>query len=348
VEAYIEIEPRVATAPAGRGWWRRAGKIVAVGGWLYLGAILAAWALLAAADLWWPATVLQFSPRWLLLPPAGPLALLAALLRPRALTPVLLAFLLAGGPVMGFCVPWQRLLSAPPPGTSFRLLTCNIHYEKIEPLPLDQLIETTRPDFVVLQEYRTYNHSELLARPDWHVHRERGQFLASRHPIRRTARLGPDSGDTRGSVIRYELDTPAGLVTLFSLHFASPRQGLTKVIHEKEGAPEDLTQGSRLRWTQSEYLAGHLAGVTGPVLVVGDFNTPPESAIFRRLWGSYTDAFGSAGWGWGYTFLGGRTRVRIDHILAGPGWSCDRCWVGPFVGSPHRPVLADLTWPAGE
>jgi vancomycin resistance protein VanJ len=38
--------------------------------------------------------------------------------------------------------------------------------------------------------------------------------------------------------------------------------------------------------------------------------------------------------------------VRIDHILAGPGWYCARCWVGPDVGSPHRPVLADLiaTW----
>ena len=25
--------------------------------------------------------------------------------------------------------------------------------------------------------------------------------------------------------------------------------------------------------------------------MAGDFNTPPQSAIFRRLWGGYTDAF---------------------------------------------------------
>ena len=36
--------------------------------------------------------------------------------------------------------------------------------------------------------------------------------------------------------------------------------------------------------------------------------------------------------------------VRIDHILAGPGWRCGRCWVGPDVGSPHRPLLADLVY----
>jgi endonuclease/exonuclease/phosphatase (EEP) superfamily protein YafD len=83
--------------------------------------------------------------------------------------------------------------------------------------------------------------------------------------------------------------------------------------------------------------------VTSPVLVMGDFNTPPESAIFRRVWGRYTDAFASAGWGWGYTFFTMRKiAVRIDHILAGPGWYCERCWVGPDVGSPHRPLLAEL------
>jgi endonuclease/exonuclease/phosphatase family metal-dependent hydrolase len=221
-----------------------------------------------------------------------------------------------------------------------------MHYEKVNPVLLDQLLDTARPHLVALQEYRSYNRSDVLARPEWHVHREHGLFLASSYPLRGATRLGPESSDEKGSVMRYELDTPAGVVTLFSLHFASPRQGLYKVIHEQEKAPADLTEGSRLRWAQSEHVAREAAAVAGPVLLVGDFNTPPESALFRRTWGAYTDAFGAAGWGWGYTFIGGRTRVRIDHILASPGWYCERCWVGPYVGSPHRPVLADLTWPA--
>jgi endonuclease/exonuclease/phosphatase (EEP) superfamily protein YafD len=37
-----------------------------------------------------------------------------------------------------------------------------------------------------------------------------------------------------------------------------------------------------------------------------------------------------------------KTGVRIDHILAGHGWRCRRCWVGPNIGSAHRPVIADL------
>ena len=86
-------------------------------------------------------------------------------------------------------------------------------------------------------------------------------------------------------------------------------------------------------------MAQKASTVSGPLLIVGDFNTPSESFLFRRVWAGYADAFVSAGWGWGYTFFESRTVARIDHILSGEGWNCSRCCVGPDVGSPHRPVL---------
>ena len=33
------------------------------------------------------------------------------------------------------------------------------------------------------------------------------------------------------------------------------------------------------------------------------FNTPVESALFRRVWAGYADAFSEAGCGWGFTYL---------------------------------------------
>jgi len=318
---------------------------VAVCAWLSLVLILGLWALLQAADLWWPATLLMFSPRWLLLLPLAPLALLAAALRRRSLGPLLLTALLVLGPVMGFCVPWQRLGPAPQ-GTHLRLLTCNLHYREADPGALDRLLAEARPDVVALQEWRGRRRPDPFAGGPWHVHRARGLFLASRYPIVRAERCGADSTGEKGSVMRYELDTPAGLVTLFSVHLATPRQGLLAALQETGAAPAELEAGSALRRRQSENLAQEADRVTGPVLLVGDFNTPPQSALFRQVWGRYPDAFGAAGWGWGYTFFAGTKAVRIDHVLAGPGWHCDRCWVRPDVGSPHRPVLADLTWPA--
>ena len=77
------------------------------------------------------------------------------------------------------------------------------------------------------------------------------------------------------------------------------------------------------------------------MLLAGDFNTPVESAVYREYWSSYTNAFSTAGLGWGQTqFTPRRTSVRIDICWPGPT-GCQDCWVGPFVGSEHRPVFAE-------
>jgi endonuclease/exonuclease/phosphatase (EEP) superfamily protein YafD len=336
--------PAAAGLPQGR-WRRRAARAAAAGAWVYLAVGLALWALLRAADLWWPATLLMFAPRWLLALPAALLLPAVLLLRRRALVPLLFALPLVFGPVTGFGIPWGRLRPEAPGGTRLRVLTCNMHYRPLDPAPLDHLLAETQPDVVALQEWTPAAPSEVLAAGEWHVHEGRRLFLASRYPIRSATDLTLHLEGEWGPVMRYELETPAGLVTFFHLHLASPREGLQEVVGRSAAAPAGIRAGSELRWRQSEVLAREAAEVSGPVLLAGDFNTPPESALFRQLWGDYADAHGSAGWGWGYTFLGGRTAVRIDHVLAGPGWRCRRCWVGPDLGSPHRPVLADLTWP---
>jgi endonuclease/exonuclease/phosphatase (EEP) superfamily protein YafD len=219
-----------------------------------------------------------------------------------------------------------------------------MHYAKRDRSLLERLLAEARPDVVALQEWPGQERHEAFPADEWHVHGAPTLFLASRSPIRSSQELGAHSMRDQGSVYRYELQTEAGTVTLFSLHFASPREGLYELTHDNEKGVDNLQAGTELRWRQSENVVREADEVNGPVILVGDFNTPPESAIFRSVWRRYTDAFSSAGWGWGYTFIGGRTTVRIDHILAGPGWRCERCWVAPSIGSPHRPVIADLIW----
>lgn len=340
------LESRPAAAPRRRRW----SAAVAVLSWLYLALAIALWALLHMGDAWWPATLLMFSPRWLALAPLAPLLLLAALVRRRSLSVLLASLVVIAGPVMDFSVPWQRLHLNAPQGPRLRLLTCNMHYLHSNRPSFELLLGETRPDIVAVQEWYHPEPKDFFREKGWHLHQEHGLFLACRYPIRRAVRLGHNSMHTRGSVQRYELETPAGIVTFFSLHLASPRQGLHEMIHEPRQGIAALRAGSALRSEQLENLSLELEDVSGPLLLAGDFNTPPESWLFRDVCGRYTDAFSAAGWGWGYTFLGSRTTVRIDHILAGPGWYCERSWVGPDVGSPHRPVLADLIWtgPAAE
>ena len=80
-----------------------------------------------------------------------------------------------------------------------------------------------------------------------------------------------------------------------------------------------------------------------PAIVLGDFNTPVESRIFRRHWGDMTDAFSHVGFGFGMTKTNGWIRARIDHVLTGSGWHVKRVTMGKDIGSDHRPMIVDLT-----
>jgi vancomycin resistance protein VanJ len=256
--------------------------------------------------------------------------------------------LVVGWPLMGFNVPWPRLTGPHPTGMALRIMTLNMHYSDVDSKALEELVAAASPDVVAVQEWSGYERSGLNATPGWHVHATPRLFLASRHPIKKAVELGADSMGEHASVAQYELDTPVGVVHVFSLHTATTRLVIYDTIHENSKGPAELRANSGRRREQFAFVAGKAAECQGPVLIVGDFNTPCESAIFAEVWSSYTDAFKAAGWGWGYTFFGAKTMVRIDHVLAGKRWTCTACRVGPFVGSPHRPVMAELVWPGNN
>jgi endonuclease/exonuclease/phosphatase (EEP) superfamily protein YafD len=341
MDAFGMISPPAAA----RDRWRRVRTAVTVCNWLYLAVAAVAAVLLRFGDAWWPATFLMFAPLWVFALPVGVLIPAALVWRRRALVPGLLAVVLVLGPVTDFCVQWPTRGDTPVGGSlRLRVLTCNMHYGNPDPARLNRLIDETDPDVIVLQEWLRPRQLPAFGQGRWHLFAVNGQFLASRHTIRRSEIIGSDTDNPDGSAARYELVTDRGVVTFFSVHFASPRDALFATSRGRAGGPALLGANSALRRRQSENLAKCAAEVVGPVVLAGDFNTPPQSVLFRGVWAGYADAFSAAGWGWGYTFRADRTMTRIDHVLTGPGWRCEACRVGPNVGSPHRPVVADLVW----
>ena len=114
-------------------------------------------------------------------------------------------------------------------------------------------------------------------------------------------------------------------------------------MREADGrAANGLRAGSEVRRAQVGALARHAAGVNGPVILAGDFNTPDDSPIFRSNWAGLQDAFTTAGWGFGITYAKHRTALRIDHVLCDPGWTIRSCRVGADVGSGHHVLVTDL------
>lgn len=340
----MKSPPLIPTSSTGsRLRWLRPG-ILTIVSMAYLMIVLGAWLTLYWSDRWWLATLLMFSPRWVFALPLGLILPFALFRRSKSLVIVLITALVVGWPLAGFNVPWTQLTSSDPKGTPFRVLTINMHFSKADPVQLEDLVERTLPDIVAIQEWNGYNRTTMRSDPDWHIHANARLFLASRFPIKDVIPLGGDSTGKHASVSRYELDTPVGVVHVFSLHTATNREGISDTIHENQKGPVEINQNSVLRREQSAFVRDKAMECEGPVLIMGDFNTPPESAIFTDEWSGYTNAFTAAGWGWGYTFIGAKTTVRIDHVLASKGWVCTESHVGPDVGSPHRPVIASLIW----
>jgi vancomycin resistance protein VanJ len=78
---------------------------------------------------------------------------------------------------------------------------------------------------------------------------------------------------------------------------------------------------------------------------------PPDGYVHRVVAWGLLDAFEQAGRGFGFTFpcdtgnpltLGGPW-LRIDYVLAGPGWHANDCRVEPDRRSQHRAVVATLS-----
>ncbi|MCH7689205.1 MAG: endonuclease/exonuclease/phosphatase family protein, partial [Planctomycetes bacterium] len=213
---------------------------------------------------------------------------------------------------------------------------------------LERLIRDSRADVVMLQEYN--DQFDFSLPNGWFSCREDQLLIASRYPLSRVHFVKSTGRWPSALGLFCEAHTLEGTISLGSLHFTSPRSGLSNVVDSKTRfAPSRRTllmKQTSQRQSQSKRISEVASGPEGALVVSGDFNMPIESYFFRQHWHSFRDAYSAVGFGLGHTTsasIGGiHWGARIDHILTRGHWHALRCWVGPDVGSDHRPVLADI------
>jgi len=328
----IEAADSSARLPRRRGW------IIALLSWIYAVQIIAAWFFLRfGGDRSWLGTIAIFSPRWVVLLPLVALVPLALAFNRRCIWILAIASTGAIFWVMGLCLPWRTLFAPRSSAPAIRVLTCNVHGQSLRSRELAGLVAAVHPDIIVLQEWSPPYESPVFGEGDWNVINIGQQCLATRFHID-TAKVLPN-----GSAVQYTLETSAGRINLFSVHLSSPHPPLFAFLHGMPSGKADLEKNIIDREAQSRELDRITRGISGPILIAGDFNLCPDSPIFRGNFGKFSDAFDAAGFGFGWTYRVKWTSVRIDHILSGSQWICRDSWVGNDVGSPHRPLIADFS-----
>jgi endonuclease/exonuclease/phosphatase family metal-dependent hydrolase len=84
-----------------------------------------------------------------------------------------------------------------------------------------------------------------------------------------------------------------------------------------------------------------LRSSTGPTLLLGDLNAPPDAPelapLLNVLRDSWRDEFGS-----GFTYPATEPLRRIDYVLASPHFRAHTAIVPAVLASDHRPVVVEL------
>ena len=280
---------------------------------------------------------------------ALPLALGLILLRTRtALATLLLLavlFLLAN-PILP---PISAVVPAKGGGVPIAMMTFNLGGSFTPPEPLAQTIAAAQADIVAVQELTTQSAAVLTAE------------LATTYPYRI---LDPAGGSTgllsKLPIVRYEwlrppnarpfvhvvVDQAGAHFHVFAIHFQTPGILWWQQLPLPRGLVETGLEA------EVAYLLPQVAAVSGPVVVLGDFNMSDQSRAYSSMTAALQDSFRQAGIGLGRTFpnnfrLAGIPipfpLVRIDYVFHSPYLATTSARVQCVEGqSDHCAVLVGL------
>jgi endonuclease/exonuclease/phosphatase family metal-dependent hydrolase len=297
------------------------------------------------ADEYAVPTLFLFGPRWMAIIPLVVLISLAIYSRsPVAMTMTVAIGLIVIGPIMGGQLGLKRFVGSERPALQqLRVVTWNMGGAHGK-TAVRRLIDDVNPTILVCEE-ASWTSADVSS--DWKVMGNGGYRVATRLPIRAKGFLDLGPIGAPGGAERYVVETPDGEVQLVNVHLPTPRPGIEAAIASRGWELAELRRIIEVRAEASRVARRWVEERGGIRIVAGDFNMPVESRIYRRTWSDLGNAFSDAGLGWGTTKQTSWFGTRIDHVLYSAPWRCRKAWVGPAMGSDHRPLIADLEWVDG-
>lgn len=295
-------------------------------------------------------SVLLFAPPWLFLLPSAVLAPIALIVRPRlclwhaaAVVLVLFGYMTFRG--------GSRVART---DEALSIVTHNVGQGNRQQFA--DFIRAENPDVILLQDARNRGTGYASAFPEHYV-AGRGEFLlVSRHLIQQAALLEKPKWRGRAVAARYEIIVRGQRLAVYNVHMPTPRRQLSRVLTGRavtDFFAEDDAPGSYQEWIAARIelareLAEAFAAERLPFIVGGDFNMPDHGHIYHLFASRMTDAFASAGRGWGLTFPGESRNpvalfgpwLRLDYLFAGRGWTPVSCDTEPGRKSQHLAVIA--------
>lgn len=210
-----------------------------------------------------------------------------------------------------------------------RLMTFNMEHTNTRKHDICAFIADADPDIVLIQEIDAAGAAELARglEPSYvhmsHVGQSRkvGLALFSRLPCVDSGTV--ERNEHKPGVVSAHVRQQAANYDVMNVYLADP-------FHPMEQA------------RQIDWLIGHIRAWDRPLIIAGDFNLTPFSAKLTK----FALATGLKRHG---TLLASwpadkfHPMFLIDNVFASPEFGSANVSVGPFLGSDHRPIIADIT-----
>lgn len=247
------------------------------------------------------------------------------------------------------------LITAARPDRTIRILSYNVHScvgtdRKLDPGRVADVIAALKPDIIGLQELDvrrrrsgSVDQAEVIAnrlKMDFHFHPALsveeelyGDALLTALPMQLIKRGGLQSyGEPRGAIWA-EVEVAGAKVQVFNTHLGLLRRDRLRQVEELAG-PEWIT---------------HASAIGKPAIVMGDFNSIPSSAAYRRLLEAVQDPKQQTGHRPEPTFPSRFPLLRLDHIFTANGPRIVSAKAvknaATRIASDHLPLLAEVAIP---
>lgn len=176
-----------------------------------------------------------------------------------------------------------------------------------------------------------------------------GMTIFSRYPIIDSAKFYIDINDHSEGLSYADVQTPGGVVRVFSMHFQSV--GFTSTDHEdvgklrnSRGILSKLKNSYAIRSRQVDMASKIISASPHPTILCGDLNDVPSSYAYFTIRGSMQDAFAKKGSGLGPTYRFLSKTLRIDYIMADKKFRIEQFGSVKLPYSDHYPLVADLSF----
>lgn len=240
----------------------------------------------------------------------------------------------------GFCYPIKSPEVSTP---DFKVLTLNTYGGRVDGRKLADLIQSEQIDFVLVQETREgdrrYGHELLEFLPNWSLVEEGESAILSKQRFVDTQTVPVFVGRMRRFLIKAQIGGPRPL-TLISVHWPIPLFG-----RDPDGLISRIKDAEVTREIYAEETKKLFASDTNPVILGGDFNTPPLHFQYRDMASELKNTFAEIGKGFGYTFKAGAPAyTRIDHIWHSEGVTPLSIRTVRVEGTDHMGIIASYDY----